>query len=228
MKFERHFQQSQDPEWIPDYLDYRTIKTLLKAVSTRAQEQGPHRLGELIQEVLDVLKKGIGQVEKQYLARLISIQHKQKTLFERHGVQESFFAQDVFPDIPHLKGLATSLLELSRDFDRLHRFAELNRNAAQRLIDKISASQSSARSDTDLLFRTLQESKFVNQVDSYSHLMRLKRAASDLTCNNVDNKPLEAIFRNTGDNIYEPTCHVRSSIYDLYRHANLTKTLLRF
>ena len=212
MKFERRYQQSQDPEWIPYYLDYRTIKTLLKAVSARANEEGPHRRGELIQEVLDVLKEDVRQVDKQYLTRLALIQHKQKFFFERHGVLESFLVQEVLPDVPRPNGFATSLLELGRDFDRLYRFAELNRNAGQRLMDKICASQSTARPDANLICRTLQESKFVNQVDSYSHLMRLKRAASDLIKDDVDNKLFKTIFRNKEDKIFEPIFHVRNVI----------------
>ena len=216
MKFERRFQQSQDPKWIPDYIDYRTIKTLLKAVSARAHEQDPHQLSELIQKVLDVLQKGIDQVEKQYLARLTLVQHKQKVIFERYGVQESFLAQELISDIAHPDEFAKLILELSRDFDRLHRFAELNRTAAQRLMDKISASQSPGSPDTNLICGILQRSEFANQVDSYSHLTRLKWAASHLTYNDVEDKPFETIFRNTEEKIYEPRCHVCSFIYDFH------------
>ena len=230
MKFEQRFHQSQDPEWISDYIDYRTVKTLLKAVSARAHEQGPHRLSEVTHEVLDVLQKGIAQVEKLYLAKLTLIQHKQKLVFERQGVQESFLAQEVIPHVPHPNGFAISLLELGRDFDRLHRFADLNRNAAQRLLDKISASQSLSCPDTNLIHRTLQGSKFANQVDLYYHLMRLKRAGSVMMENDVENKPFKTIFSNTEDKIYELTCHVRSIIHDSYSivKRNYPKNLLVF
>lgn len=224
MKFERHFQQSQDPEWVSDYIDYRTIKTLLKSVPARAHEQSPRHLGKTINEVLTLLNKGIEQVEKQYLAKFAFIKNKQRLIFERHSLHEKFLVQEAWPNVTHSSNLAAeSLLELARDFDRLHRFAETNRNAAQRMMAKISASQSSERPNVDLVCRILQESKFANPVDSYSHPTTLRKAATDLLNNDVNNKPYKINFSKAEEEIFEQPCNVRNSISSFHHQVDIPK-----
>ena len=203
MKFEERFRRHQEPKWAPNYLNYRAIKALLKADYVHSPQQNFQR------EPLATINEDVQKVERFYLERLASLRKKQKYIIERHGLDQDFLNAGSTPCVDHKEELASFLLEIANDSEGLQQFADLNRNALQRILDKLHADQKDGNDDHRSV-HDLDQIDFMYQPESYWSVKKMITIASNLLHNHDAYKQYLDYFKYAEKLSHRPAARVRT------------------